>query len=73
MSYYFDKCNTLKAVIFAFLYPLEGILVIPGVMSSCFSELTVETHRKNIFSKPRARSVVGLVKYAIQNNIISYE
>ena len=37
------------------------------------SELTVETHRKNIFSKTRARSVVGLVKYAIQNNIISYE
>ncbi len=34
------------------------------------SERTVETHRKNIFSKTKAKSVVGLSKYAIQHGII---
>ncbi|TVQ06870.1 MAG: DNA-binding response regulator, partial [Bacteroidetes bacterium] len=31
------------------------------------SERTVETHRRNIFSKTKTKSVVGLIKYAIRN------
>ena len=31
---------------------------------------TVETHRKNIFKKTKIKSIVGLVKLAILNNII---
>jgi DNA-binding NarL/FixJ family response regulator len=34
------------------------------------SEKTVETHRKNIFRKTNTRSVIGLVKYAYQHNLI---
>ncbi|MGB3947180.1 MAG: response regulator transcription factor [Bacteroidia bacterium] len=34
------------------------------------SERTVETHRKNIFHKLNVKSVVGLVKYAIENKLI---
>lgn len=34
------------------------------------SERTVETHRKNIFSKTKAKSVIGLSKYAIKSGII---
>ncbi len=34
------------------------------------SERTVETHRKNIFRKTGAKTVVGLVKYAIENQLI---
>lgn len=34
------------------------------------SPLTVETHRKNIFKKTHCKSVVGLIKYAIQKKII---
>lgn len=34
------------------------------------SERTVETHRKNIFSKTKAKTVIGLSKYAIQHGII---
>ncbi len=33
------------------------------------SEHTVESHRKNIFRKTMAKSLVGLVKYAYDNNI----
>ena len=35
------------------------------------SERTVETHRKNIFRKTSTTSLVGLVKYAFANNLIS--
>jgi two-component system, NarL family, nitrate/nitrite response regulator NarL len=34
------------------------------------SEHTVESHRKNIFRKTKAKSIVGLVKYAYDNNLI---
>ena len=37
------------------------------------SERTVETHRRNIFSKTKTKSVVGLIKYAIRNGLISDE
>jgi DNA-binding NarL/FixJ family response regulator len=37
------------------------------------SERTVETHRKNIFSKTNARSVVGLVRYALQHGYVELE
>lgn len=36
----------------------------------CISEYTVETHRKNIFRKTNTKSLVGLVKYAYEQNII---
>ena len=35
------------------------------------SERTVETHRKNIFRKAGTNTVVGLVKFAYTNNIIT--
>lgn len=34
------------------------------------SERTVETHRKNIFRKTNTKSVAGLVKFAMTNNLI---
>ena len=34
------------------------------------SERTVETHRKNIFRKTNTTSLVGLVKYAFEHNIV---
>jgi DNA-binding NarL/FixJ family response regulator len=34
------------------------------------SERTVETHRKNIFRKTNTNSIIGLVKYAYQHNLI---
>ena len=34
------------------------------------SERTVETHRKNIFRKTETKTVVGLIKYAIENLLI---
>lgn len=34
------------------------------------SEHTVESHRKNIFRKTRAKSIVGLVKYAYDNKLL---
>ncbi len=34
------------------------------------SERTVETHRKNIFRKTKTKSIVGLIKYAYENNLI---
>ena len=33
------------------------------------SEYTVESHRKNIFRKTKAKSIVGLVKYAFENKL----
>jgi two-component system, NarL family, nitrate/nitrite response regulator NarL len=36
----------------------------------CISERTVETHRKNIFRKTNTKSVVGLIKYALENKLI---
>jgi DNA-binding NarL/FixJ family response regulator len=34
------------------------------------SERTVETHRKNIFRKTNTKSVAGLVKFAINKNLL---
>ncbi|MCK9617386.1 MAG: response regulator transcription factor [Lentimicrobiaceae bacterium] len=34
------------------------------------SERTVETHRKNIFVKTKQKTIVGLIKYAIENGLI---
>ncbi|HMP94575.1 MAG TPA: response regulator transcription factor, partial [Phnomibacter sp.] len=34
------------------------------------SERTVETHRKNIFRKTKTNSVIGLVKYAYEHQLI---
>lgn len=34
---------------------------------------TVETHRRNLMQKLKVNSVVALLKYAAQNNIISFE
>jgi len=34
------------------------------------SERTVETHRKNIFRKTRTNTIVGLVKYAMENDLV---
>lgn len=31
---------------------------------------TVETHRKNIMRKLEAKNTIGLVKYALKNNLI---
>ena len=35
------------------------------------SERTVETHRRNIFTKTKTKSIVGLIKYAIANGLIN--
>lgn len=37
------------------------------------SERTVETHRRNIFTKTKTKSIVGLIKFAIKNKLISQE
>ena len=34
------------------------------------SERTVETHRRNIFTKTKTKSIVGLIKYAMGNGMI---
>jgi two-component system, NarL family, nitrate/nitrite response regulator NarL len=34
------------------------------------SERTVETHRKNIFRKTNTKSVVGLLKFAMEHNLL---
>ncbi len=36
----------------------------------CISQHTVESHRKNIFSKLNVKNVAGVVKYALENNLI---
>lgn len=35
------------------------------------SERTVESHRKNILTKTKSKSVIGLIKYALQHKLIS--
>jgi len=35
------------------------------------SERTVETHRRNILTKTKTKSIVGLIKYAIRENIVN--
>jgi DNA-binding NarL/FixJ family response regulator len=37
------------------------------------SERTVETHRRNIFTKTKTKSIVGLIKYAIREGLIPQE
>ena len=37
------------------------------------SERTVETHRRNIFTKTKTKSIVGLIKYAIKYGFVSQE
>lgn len=34
------------------------------------SERTIETHRKNIFRKTDSKNIVGLIKFAFQNNLL---
>jgi DNA-binding NarL/FixJ family response regulator len=34
------------------------------------SPRTVETHRKNILAKTHSRTIVGLIKYAFENNVL---
>ncbi|GMQ25781.1 response regulator transcription factor [Algoriphagus sp. oki45] len=34
------------------------------------SERTVETHRKNIYQKTKTNSLVGLLKFAMENNLV---
>lgn len=36
------------------------------------SKRTVDTHRKNIISKTNTRTIVGLLKFAIENNLTGY-
>ena len=35
------------------------------------SERTVETHRKNLYTKTKTNTVVGLLKFALENNLIA--
>jgi len=35
------------------------------------SERTVETHRKNIYQKTKTNTLVGLLKFALENNLVS--
>lgn len=56
---------------------LEIIKLIAGECSNkkiaeqlFISERTVETHRKNIFRKTNSINIVGLIKYAYNNNLI---
>jgi DNA-binding CsgD family transcriptional regulator len=37
------------------------------------SERTVEAHRRNIFMKTKTKSIVGLIKYAITEGIVSVD
>lgn len=37
------------------------------------SKRTVETHRKNMMSKTNANSIVGLLKYAVRNELILFQ
>jgi len=37
------------------------------------SERTVETHRRNIFTKTKTKSIVGLIKYAIKSGLVSQD
>lgn len=35
----------------------------------CISPLTVETHRKNIYRKTQTKTIVGLIKFSIENKL----
>lgn len=37
----------------------------------CISNSTVETHRKNLIKKLNVKNTIGLVKYALKNNLVS--
>lgn len=37
------------------------------------SERTVETHRRNIFTKTKTKTIVGLIKYAIREGLVSQD
>jgi DNA-binding NarL/FixJ family response regulator len=37
------------------------------------SERTVETHRRNIFTKTKTKSIVGLIKFAMKNKLINQD
>lgn len=37
------------------------------------SERTVETHRRNIFTKTKTKSIVGLIKFAMNHSLIDQE
>ena len=37
------------------------------------SKRTVDTHRKNIIQKTNTRTIVGLLKFAIENNLTEYQ
>ena len=37
------------------------------------SKRTVDTHRKNIIAKTNTRTIVGLLKFAIENNLTEYQ
>jgi DNA-binding NarL/FixJ family response regulator len=37
------------------------------------SERTVETHRRNIFTKTKTKSIVGLIKFALKNRLTSQD
>ena len=37
------------------------------------SERTVETHRRNIFTKTKTKTIVGLIKYALKHDLIQHE
>lgn len=42
----------------------------PEIAEALFiSPLTVETHRKNILKKTKVKTIVGLIKFAIDNNL----
>jgi DNA-binding NarL/FixJ family response regulator len=34
------------------------------------SERTVETHRKNLFIKTKQKTIIGLIKYAIEHKLL---
>jgi DNA-binding NarL/FixJ family response regulator len=43
-----------------------------GIAEKLFiSPRTVDTHRKNILEKTQSKTIVGLIKYAFENNIIA--
>lgn len=37
------------------------------------SERTVETHRRNIFTKTKTKTIVGLIKYALKHDLIQHD
>lgn len=56
---------------------LEIVKLIAGEFSNaeiakklCISERTVETHRKNIYRKTSTKTIVGLIKYAVERKLI---